>query len=144
MTQPADVRKRPVSLFRQRNFALLWAGQSASVFGTEITFVAVPLTAVLVLHATPMEAGVLRALETDAFDLIIMDCHMPEVDGYEATRQIRQQEAIHAEKPIPVIALTASAMQEDQQRCTEAGMNDFMTKPLQARELDRMLQRWLG
>jgi MFS family permease len=67
MTQPADVRKRPASLFRQRNFALLCAGQSASVFGTEISFVAVPLTAVLVLDATPMEAGVLRALETLPF-----------------------------------------------------------------------------
>ncbi|MEU4621977.1 MFS transporter [Actinoplanes sp. NPDC023801] len=67
MRQSADMRTRPASLLRQRKFALLWAGQSASVFGTEITFVAVPLTAVLVLDATPMEAGVLRALETVPF-----------------------------------------------------------------------------
>jgi len=63
----ATVETKPRSLFRQRNFALLWAGQSASVFGTQITYVAVPLTAVLLLHATPIEAGVLGALETLPF-----------------------------------------------------------------------------
>jgi MFS family permease len=60
-------RTKPTSLFRQRNFALLWSGQSVSVFGTEITNVALPLTAVLVLHATPIEAGVLGALNTLPF-----------------------------------------------------------------------------
>ncbi|MFF5016514.1 MFS transporter [Streptomyces sp. NPDC001165] len=59
--------KKPTSLFRQRNFALLWTGQSASLFGSQITYVAMPLTAVLLLHATPMEAGVLVALETLPF-----------------------------------------------------------------------------
>jgi MFS family permease len=69
MTQRASptVAAKPPSLFRQRNFALLWAGQSASVFGTEISFVAVPLTAAVLLHATPMEAGVLGALDTLPF-----------------------------------------------------------------------------
>ena len=63
----ASAGKKPASLFRQRNFALLWTGQSASLLGSQITYVAMPLTAVLLLHATPMEAGVLVALETLPF-----------------------------------------------------------------------------
>ncbi|MEU9157631.1 MFS transporter [Streptomyces sp. NPDC048417] len=63
----ASAGKKPASLFRQRNFALLWTGQSASILGSQITYVAMPLTAVLLLHATPMEAGVLVALETLPF-----------------------------------------------------------------------------
>ncbi|MFJ5309913.1 MFS transporter [Streptomyces sp. NPDC088350] len=63
----ASAGKKPASLFRRRNFALLWTGQSASLFGSQITYVAMPLTAVLLLHATPMEAGVLVALETLPF-----------------------------------------------------------------------------
>ncbi|MGW2581558.1 MFS transporter [Streptomyces virginiae] len=63
----ASTGKKPASLFRQRNFLLLWTGQSASMLGSPITYVAMPLTAVLLLHATPMEAGVLVALETLPF-----------------------------------------------------------------------------
>jgi MFS family permease len=63
----ATVPSKPPSLFRRRDFALLWAGQTASMFGTQITFVALPLTAVLLLHITPIQAGVLGALETLPF-----------------------------------------------------------------------------
>jgi CheY-like chemotaxis protein len=70
-----------------------------------------------------------------------MDCQMPEMDGYEATRRIRK-----LEKPfstIPIIALTANAFKEDQTKCLESGMNDFVTKPVDSRTLETKLNRYL-
>jgi signal transduction histidine kinase/AmiR/NasT family two-component response regulator len=73
------------------------------------------------------------ALLTD-FDLILMDCHMPVLDGYEATRQLREREQSRNRRT-PVIALTASAFQEDRERCKEAGMDHFVSKPFSSDEL---------
>ena len=85
---------------------------------------------------------VLAALETRAFDLILMDCQMPELDGYETTRRIRATEAAYRE--IPVIAVTAHAMKGDREKCLEAGMNDYISKPFQQKELVSALNRWLA
>ena len=74
------------------------------------------------------------------YDLVLMDMQMPEMDGLEATRILREGLGL---KDIPVIALTANAMPQDQQRCLDAGMNDFMTKPIVLSELDAKLARWL-
>ena len=73
------------------------------------------------------------------FDAILMDCEMPQVDGFEATRQIRLFERSHALPPIPIIALTAHAMPEYQQRSLQAGMNGYLTKPVSLQELEQAL-----
>lgn len=73
------------------------------------------------------------------FDAILMDCEMPQVDGFEATRQIRLHERSHARPPVPIIALTAHAMPEFQQRSVLAGMNGYLTKPVSLRELEQAL-----
>lgn len=77
------------------------------------------------------------------FDLVFMDVHMPEMDGLTATRLIRKQEE-GREKRTPIIALTASVLAGDQQACHDAGMNDFLEKPLKRRKLLVMLKKWLG
>ena len=82
----------------------------------------------------------INQLTREAFDLVLMDCQMPELDGYQATEHIRNGE-IRSE--IPIIALTASAMKEDLERCLEAGMNDFLSKPCRLRDLEAILDRWL-
>jgi CheY-like chemotaxis protein/HPt (histidine-containing phosphotransfer) domain-containing protein len=78
------------------------------------------------------------------FDLILMDCHMPEMDGYEATRAIRQREAASSAKRIPIIALTANAMARDREECLEAGMDDHLSKPFNMLALQELLERWMN
>ncbi len=84
-----------------------------------------------------------NALNTHPYDLVLMDCQMPEMDGFEATRCIRQQGSKALNPHIPIIALTAATMQGDREKCIQAGMNDFIAKPFQQKELAEMLARWL-
>jgi two-component system, sensor histidine kinase and response regulator len=74
------------------------------------------------------------------FDTILMDIQMPEMDGYEATRQIRQR----GFKNIPIIAMTANAMKGDKELCLEAGMSDYITKPIKREIVFQILERWLN
>ncbi|MCC6651728.1 MAG: response regulator, partial [Candidatus Eisenbacteria bacterium] len=83
----------------------------------------------------------LEAMERSPYDLILMDCQMPEMDGFEATRALRRGEG--RGRDIPIVALTANAFSSDQARCREAGMNDYLTKPLRPVQLVRALLRWL-
>jgi CheY-like chemotaxis protein len=78
-----------------------------------------------------------QAVHQRNFDVILMDMQMPEMDGLEATRRIRQLGAMG--KAVPIIAMTANAMQEDRRRCLEAGMNDFVAKPIDSAELLRKI-----
>jgi CheY-like chemotaxis protein len=75
------------------------------------------------------------------FDLVLMDCQMPEMDGFEATRRIRADERERGSH-IPIVALTANAMAGDRELCLAAGMDDFLSKPFQLHELSSMLGKW--
>jgi PAS domain S-box-containing protein len=84
-----------------------------------------------------------EAATAGEFDVILMDCNMPQLDGWEATRRIRAWEAAkHAPHKVPIIALTANALQGDRERCLEAGMDDFLSKPFKREELLHVLARW--
>lgn len=85
----------------------------------------------------------LKQNDTLLYQLILMDCQMPEMDGYQATRAIRQGQAGEAYKDITIIALTANAMQGDKEKCLAAGMSDYLTKPLDFKALNPKLQHWL-
>ena len=85
----------------------------------------------------------LARLETESFDAVLMDCQMPEMDGFEATRAIRENEHKLGRKRMPIIAMTANAMDSDRERCLAEGMDDYVAKPFTAVKLGEALTRWL-
>ena len=80
--------------------------------------------------------------EIGKYDLILMDCRMPLVDGYQATVKIRSSEA--GKGHTPIIALTTNASQEDRELCRNSGMDDIITKPFKRADLEKCLSKWLG
>jgi len=86
----------------------------------------------------------INALQMIPYDLVLMDCQMPEMDGLEATRVIRLEGSKALNPRIPIIAMTAATMQGDREKCIQAGMNDFIAKPVQQRELAEIIDRWLA
>ena len=86
---------------------------------------------------------VLEALSRIPYDLILMDCQMPEMDGFEATSRIRDRKTPLLRHDLPVIAMTANAMSGDRDRCITAGMNDYLAKPVKPGQLEQMLGKWL-
>ncbi|HEY0791863.1 MAG TPA: response regulator, partial [Chthoniobacterales bacterium] len=95
-------------------------------------------------HVAGNGLEVLAALRLVPYDLILMDGQMPEMDGYEATRAIRQKEQTADcawQAPVYIIAMTAHAMQGDREKCLAAGMNDYLCKPVRAPELKAALER---
>lgn len=85
----------------------------------------------------------LNSLVSLPFDLVFMDCQMPVMDGYEATRRIREPQSEVLNRAIPIIAMTANTMLGDREICIDAGMNDFISKPVDPNKLQQALHRWL-
>lgn len=83
-----------------------------------------------------------EAPDEAAYELLLMDCQMPVMDGYRATAEIRRGAAGERYREVPVIALTANAMKGDREYCLEQGMDDFLSKPIDFSELHKMLQKW--
>ncbi len=89
-------------------------------------------------------AEAVKSLETTPYDLVLMDMRMPEMDGVEATRRIRDPQSAVLNHNLPIIAMTANAQQSDRARCFQAGMNGFITKPVSPTEVREVLERWLS
>ncbi|MFJ2538266.1 MULTISPECIES: response regulator [unclassified Pseudomonas] len=86
-------------------------------------------------------AQAVQNAEASDFEMILMDCRLPIIDGYEATRQIRR---LPGRSAVPIIALTANALQGDREACLSAGMNDYLAKPFKRNDLQQILQRWVS
>ncbi len=82
-------------------------------------------------------------LQAQDFDLVFMDCQMPVMDGYKASRTIRRL-ALPEKANVPIIAMTANAMKGDKEMCLKAGMDDYIAKPVDAQELYNLMEKWLG
>ncbi len=85
-----------------------------------------------------------RALEADPFDLVLMDLQMPIMDGFEATRAIRDPLSAVRNRRVPIVAMTAHALKGDRERCLEAGMDDYVTKPVDPKKLAKVTEQWVG
>lgn len=86
----------------------------------------------------------IKAIAEKSYDLILMDIQMPEMDGLETTRYIRKQESESQLPPIAIVAMTANATDDDQNVCRDAGMSDYISKPIQIDKLKNMLQRFVS
>jgi CheY-like chemotaxis protein len=85
----------------------------------------------------------IEALKQNEYDMVFMDCHMPEMDGYEATREIRRREAEGTvRRHIPIVAMTANALAGDDQKCYAAGMDGYIAKPVKIEQIRVLLQKW--
>jgi PAS domain S-box-containing protein len=95
------------------------------------------------VDAVPDGKEAVRVLEKDSYDLVLMDIQMPEMDGYEATRIIRNPESLVRNHRIPIIALTANTMKGDREKCLAAGMDDYVGKPIKPEELVQAIEKLL-
>ena len=140
--QPARGERRVIALSERRS-----GPDAALVLVVEDSPVN-RLVAVRVLERCGFRAHVvndgreaLQALASQRYDAVLMDCQMPDIDGYEATRELRRRE--NGGRHTPVIAMTAHAMTGDRERCLEAGMDDYVAKPVRAQTLNDVLRRWI-
>jgi PAS domain S-box-containing protein len=125
------------------------ASLSGSVLLVEDNLINQKLASIMLGHlgveVTVAEHGqeALDRLAAQTFDLVLMDCQMPVLDGYEATAAVRAREARDGRPHLPIIAMTANAMAGDRDKCLAAGMDDHVAKPIQERHLAEVLARWL-
>ena len=95
------------------------------------------------VHVTGDGRAACEAEAAQTFDIVFMDCHMPVMDGYDATRAIRRDEQLRGQHT-PIVALTADSLASDRERCMSAGMDDFLTKPVSSAQLSATIERWTG
>jgi CheY-like chemotaxis protein len=95
------------------------------------------------VHAVENGEKALQVALQQTFDLILMDCQMPFVDGCEATRRIRQVETEAGSTKTPIVALSGSPIAEGRENCLEAGMDDYLQKPFTVTELKEMITKWI-
>ncbi len=95
------------------------------------------------LHISKNGIEAIEAIKNNHFDIVFMDCQMPEMDGFEATSMIRKGEAGEHNKSIIIVAMTAYAMKGDRKRCIDAGMNDYVSKPVSQQSISAILTNWL-
>ena len=86
--------------------------------------------------------GTASAVKAD-YDVVLMDCLMPEMDGYEASRALREGRSGTRNLRVPIIAVTADAMAGDRERCIQAGMSDYLAKPIELQKLSESLEKWI-
>ena len=140
---PADKRKMLEQL-HQHDPAL--SGRRALIVDDDIRNI-FALTSVLeqhdveVFYAENGKDGIKMLEETPGIDVVLMDVMMPEMDGYEAMRRIREKKSLRS---LPIIALTAKAMKGDREKCIEAGASDYITKPVDTEQLVSLLRVWLS
>jgi PAS domain S-box-containing protein len=138
-TEPATVlpvRSRRILTAEDNPVNQLVIVEHLKSFGYEVKAVSNGLEALEALEALR------EAPEGEAFDLVLMDCQMPHLDGYEATRRIRQLPGKLG--TIPIVALTAHAIREELDKCLEVGMNTYITKPFRGEALQRTIEQWIG
>jgi CheY-like chemotaxis protein len=126
------------------------AGARAQLLLVEDNFVnqrvALYMLAKLKYQVDVVTTGVeaLERLGKTRYQLILMDCQMPEMDGFEATRRIRDRTSAVLDHEVPIVAMTANAFPEDRVRAIAAGMNDFLSKPVDQSTLSAVIEKWLG
>ncbi len=86
---------------------------------------------------------VVEAVKKKRYTMILMDIHMPDIDGYAATKLIRQWEKKNKIKPVPIIAMTANALKGDREKCLETGMDDYLAKPVSREKLLEKINMWM-
>jgi len=146
----AEEKPQPVSMsYTPPEVQSRFAGCQARILLVEDNavnqFVAQSMLKNLGLRADAVADGeeALKALETIPYDLVLMDCQMPVMDGYEATRQIRHPQSAVSNHAVPIIAMTANIVRGDREKCLKAGMNDYIAKPVSLQTLTDMLEKWL-
>ena len=134
LNRPIEVKSSRILLVEDNHINQVVAVEMMKKLGYQADVAANGVEALAILNNTPNDS---------AYELIVMDCQMPEMDGYDATRAIRQGkgQAIHAN--VTVIAMTANAMKGDREKCLQAGMNDYLAKPINENELQDKLSHWL-
>lgn len=93
-------------------------------------------------HIKPDGVEALKALKNENYDLLLTDCHMPHMDGYELARAIRAEEG-DGDKRLPIVAITANILKEEADQCYAAGMDDYLTKPVEFEKLGETIQKWI-
>jgi len=146
----AEGASRPiVTRHKARETRAPFAGRKARILLAEDNItnqqVALGILKKLGLHADAVANGreAVRALESIPYDLVLMDVQMPGMDGLEATRRIRAARSSVLDRTVPVIAMTAHAMRGDREECLEAGMDDYVSKPVEPSALVEALEKWL-
>jgi CheY-like chemotaxis protein/HPt (histidine-containing phosphotransfer) domain-containing protein len=147
---PSDLPARPILATHTVQETLnRFAGRKARILLAE-DIITNQLVAVAILKTMGLKADVVangteavKALETLPYDLVLMDAQMPELDGLEATVQIRSPNSHVFNPRVPIIAMTAGAMQGDREKCLAAGMDDYVTKPVSPQTLAVVLDKWL-